>query len=63
MESLIHADIFFFVCTIVIIIIGVLSAIVLVYVLRILADVRAVSETFRSKFNKLANIFNKNHPL
>lgn len=42
METLIHADIFFFVTTIAVVVIGVVLAAVLIYLSVILRDVRAV---------------------
>lgn len=48
MESLIHADIFFFITTIIVIILGIISAIILFYIAKILADIREISRIARS---------------
>ena len=47
MKSLIHADIFFFVTTIIAILIGIFIIAVLVYIIRILRDVKKVSKTVK----------------
>jgi len=49
MESLIHADIFFFITTIIVIVLGILSAIILFYITTILADIREISRIARSE--------------
>ena len=55
MESLIHADIFFFITTIVTIVIGVLLAVILVYIAKILIDIREISRIARSESKDLAD--------
>ena len=47
MESLIHADIFFFITTIITIVLGILFSIVLVYIIKILIDIREISRIAR----------------
>lgn len=47
MESLIHADIFFFITTIIVIILGIFFAIILFYIAKILADIREISRIAR----------------
>ena len=44
MDTLIHADIFFFVTTIVVVAVGIILGIALVYLIRILGDVKKVSK-------------------
>lgn len=48
MNSIIHADIFFFVTTIVVVAVGLVFASVLIYVLRILNDVKKVTKNVRN---------------
>ena len=48
MSELLHADIFFFITAVVVIIIGVGSAIVLYYLVLILRDIRAITKKVRS---------------
>ncbi len=47
MESILHADIFFFVATIFVAIVGVATIVIGVYVVRILGDVAAVTKRIR----------------
>jgi len=54
MESLIQADIFFFITTIVVIVLGILSAIILFYITTILADIREISRIARSESEGIA---------
>lgn len=49
MDSLLKSDIFFFVTTIVVIGLGVLIAVALVYLVRILADVKKLSKKVREE--------------
>ena len=49
MQTLIHADVFFFVTTIVEAIVGAALLVVLVYIAIILADVRELSRTIRAE--------------
>ncbi|MEI6420346.1 MAG: hypothetical protein WCO30_01810 [bacterium] len=43
METLIHADIFFFVTTVIVLAVGIILGVALVYIIRILRDVKKVS--------------------
>jgi len=54
MESLIQADIFFFITTIVVIVLGILSVIILFYITTILADIREISRIARSESEGIA---------
>jgi hypothetical protein len=49
MNTLIHADIFFFVTTIVVVIVGLLLAIALIYFIKILYSVKRVAEEIRDE--------------
>jgi hypothetical protein len=49
MDSLIKSDIFFVITTIMVVVIGFLVAMVLVYLLRILSDVRKLSQKIRAE--------------
>jgi len=49
MQTLIHADIFFFVTTIAVVIVAVVLAVVLVYIAIILADIRELSRTIKKE--------------
>lgn len=49
METLIHADIFFFITTIAIVILTIIMAIVLVYFIVILNDIRYISRKVRKE--------------
>lgn len=55
MESLIHADIFFFVTTIIVIIISVILIVILIYLTKILADIREISRIARNETTDLAS--------
>ena len=59
MNTLIHADIFFFVTTAVVIVIGILFAVAVVYLVRILNDLRHISDIVRSKTDVLAGDFDE----
>lgn len=54
MATLIHADIFFFITTIVTIVLGILFAVVIFYIILILRDLRHISELARKGGEKLA---------
>lgn len=49
MDTLIHADIFFFVTTIAVIVVAMALAIALVYLVRILNDVKRIAEQVREE--------------
>ncbi len=49
MESVIHADIFFFVSTIALVLVTIGLVIVIIYVIRILDDMRHISEKVRTE--------------
>lgn len=55
MESFIHADIFFFITSIAVIIISIFLAIVLIYLTTILADIREISRIARSESAEIAD--------
>jgi hypothetical protein len=54
MDTLIHADIFFFVTTIALVVVTIGICIALFYVIKILRDVRAISETARVESKLIA---------
>lgn len=54
MSTLIHADIFFFVTTIAVVLIGLLFIVVIIYVVRILNDMRYISGVVRKETDILA---------
>ncbi|OGY98406.1 MAG: hypothetical protein A2855_02660 [Candidatus Liptonbacteria bacterium RIFCSPHIGHO2_01_FULL_57_28] len=54
MNTLIHADIFFFVTTIAVVLIAALFIVVIIYVVRILTDLRYVSGMVRRQTDLLA---------
>lgn len=54
MNTLIHADIFFFTTTIIFIVMGILASIALYYVIGILKNVRDVSDTVKESSDILA---------
>ncbi|HEY4479190.1 MAG TPA: hypothetical protein VI981_02450 [Candidatus Paceibacterota bacterium] len=56
MESIIHADIFFFISTVVLITIGVLGGVALVYVILILHDAKHISTEVRKETNNIATL-------
>lgn len=58
-ESLIHADIFFFVSTIALVVIAVLLSIAAVYLIRILRDASEVSEKFREEGGEIVSDLKK----
>lgn len=53
METLLKADIFFFITAIMVVIIGILIAAGLVYVIRILRDVDHIASTVRDESDKI----------
>ncbi len=53
MNSLIHADIFFFITTIALVVLGIIGAAVLVYILKILVDARFIVRAFREETDEL----------
>ncbi len=53
METLIHADIFFYVTTIAVVVIGVVLAFCLFYLLRILKDASDIAHKFRREADKV----------
>ncbi|MDO8430551.1 MAG: hypothetical protein Q7S72_00985 [Candidatus Taylorbacteria bacterium] len=53
MDSIIHADIFFFVTTIVAIVLGIIISIVLIYLAIILADIREISRIARRESEEI----------
>lgn len=54
METLIHADIFFFITTIFIVIVGTGLAVVIAYVVPILKNIRRISQIAKEEAEKLA---------
>ena len=54
MRSFIHADIFFFITTIVVILVGIFLVAVLIYIIRILRDVKKVSKTVKEGTEAIA---------
>jgi hypothetical protein len=55
METLIHADVFFFVTTIAVIVVGATFTIALIYLIKILSDIRKIS----AQVNEEAILFRK----
>ncbi len=55
MESLIHADIFFFITTFIVIVLGIILVIIFIYIGMILADIRAISRIARSESEDIAD--------
>ncbi|HVN26812.1 MAG TPA: hypothetical protein VMT99_04170 [Candidatus Paceibacterota bacterium] len=49
MSELIHADIFFFVTTIVVIVVGATLTVALIYLSRVLSDVKVITEQVREE--------------
>jgi uncharacterized membrane protein len=49
MQTLVHADIFFFVTTIAVILVAIVLVIVLIYIAIILADIRELSRTIKKE--------------
>jgi len=54
METLIHANIFFFITSIAVVILGILITIVLIYIATILADIKAISRLAKSETANIA---------
>jgi xanthine/uracil permease len=54
MNNLIHADIFFFVTTIAVVLIAALVIVVILYIVRILSDVHYISSVVRKETDHLA---------
>ncbi len=54
MESLIHADIFFFVTTVIVIALGLISIVILTYIAIIIADIREISRIARRESGEIA---------
>ena len=54
METIIHADIFFFVTTVAVILISLVFIIILAYVIVILRDIRALSRIIRREGSEIA---------
>lgn len=57
METLLKADIFFFVTTVAVLALAALAAAVLVYVIKILRDAKYMSERIRGETDELINDF------
>lgn len=55
METLIHADIFFFVTTIIAIVLGILLIVILIILIKIMADIREISHIARNETTELAS--------
>jgi len=53
MESFIHADIFFFITSIVVVLLSIFLAILFVYGIRILRDVRHISKRVREESDRI----------
>jgi len=53
MDTLFKADIFFFITSFVVIVLGVIVAIILVYLVRILRDLKAISQVLRTEIEQL----------
>jgi hypothetical protein len=53
MDDILKADIFFFVTTLVVAVLGILGAVALAYVIKILHDVRDVARTTREEVQKV----------
>jgi hypothetical protein len=49
METLIHADIFFFVTTIVVVIVGIALTIALIYLAKVLRDIKAITREVKEE--------------
>lgn len=49
METLIHADIFFFVTTIVVVVVGAALTIALIYLAKVLSDIKVVTEQVKEE--------------
>jgi hypothetical protein len=49
MDTLIHADIFFFVTTIVVVIVGIALTVALVYLVKVLSDVKAITKQVKEE--------------
>ena len=55
MESLIHADIFFFITTLIVIVLGIILIIIFIYIAMIFVDIRAISRIARSESKDIAD--------
>lgn len=55
MESLIHADIFFFITTVIVILLGIVLVVIFIYIALILVDIRAISRIARSESADIAD--------
>lgn len=55
MTELVKADIFFFVTTIAVIVVSVILIVFLIYAMKILRDVRHISETARKEVDEVVN--------
>lgn len=55
MENIIHADIFFFITSIAVIVFTICSIIIMFYVARILRDMKHISKTMSQESDKLLN--------
>ncbi len=54
MDTLVHADIFFFITSVVVVLIGIASLVALVYGILILKDLRRVTSTVRDETGRIA---------
>jgi len=54
MQTLIHADIFFFVTTVIVIALGLISIVILTYIAFIIADIREISRIARRESGEIA---------
>ncbi len=55
MDSLIHADVFFFITTVVVVIVGFILSVALVYAVRIFKDVSEISKKVRQETEKVTH--------
>lgn len=53
MDTLIHADVFFFITTIVVLVVGTFLVIALIYIIEILKNFRDISKTFKKGTDKM----------
>lgn len=49
MDTLIHADIFFFVTTIVVVVIGIVITVALIYLVKIFSDIKAITREVKEE--------------
>ena len=49
MDTLIHADIFFFVTTVAVVVVGIVFTVALIYLIKILNDIKKISEQIREE--------------